>query len=148
VKIAEVFLNQTNKRIDHPYDYRIPQQLEAVIEAGIRVVVQFGIGNRQVEGFIISIKETTNFTGRIKEITEIIDSQPILNKEQIELCLWMKTTYCSLFYEALSYFTMSIQVKDETYYYKNQGSFELNLKENWFLEHYYPKDQRPFDKKK
>jgi primosomal protein N' (replication factor Y) len=148
VKIAEVFLNQTNKRIDHPYDYRIPQQLESVIEAGIRVVVQFGIGNRRVEGFIISIKETTNFTGRIKEITEIIDSQPILNKEQIELCLWMKTTYCSLFYEALSYFTMSIQVKDETYYYKNLGSFDLNLKENWFLEHYYPKDQKTLRQKK
>ncbi|WP_373482045.1 primosomal protein N' [Acetobacterium sp.] len=141
MKIAEVFLNQTNKRIDHAYDYRIPQQLEAVIEAGMRVVVLFGFGNRRVEGFVARIKETTDYSGRIKEITENIDRQPILNKEQIELCLWMKTAYCSLFYEALSYFTMSVQIKQETYYYRNPGCFDLNLKEHWFLEHYFAEDR-------
>lgn len=140
MKIAEVFLNQTNKRIDHAYDYRIPPHLEAVIEVGMRVVVTFGFGNRRVEGFIIRIKETTDYSGRIKEIVENIDSQPILNKEQIELCLWMKTAYCSLFYEALAYFTMAVQIKQETCYYKNQGDFDLNLKENWFLKHYFTKD--------
>ena len=140
MKIAEVFLNQTNKRIDHAYDYRIPPHLEAVIEVGMRVVVTFGFGNRRVEGFIIRIKETTDYSGRIKEIVENIDSQPILNKEQIELCLWMKTAYCSLFYEALAYFTMAVQIKQETCYYKNQGNFDLNLKENWFLKHYFTKD--------
>ena len=141
MKIAEVFINQTNKRIDHPYDYLIPQQLETIIKAGMRVVVQFGIGNRRVEGFILLIKETSDFSGKIKEITEIIDNQPILSKEQIELCLWMKTTYCSLFYEALSYFTMSVQIKVETCYYKSAGGFDLNLNEHWFLEHYYSKDK-------
>ncbi|MEO1815590.1 MAG: primosomal protein N' [Acetobacterium sp.] len=146
MKIAEVFLNQTNKRIDHAYDYRIPQQLEAVIKVGMRVVVSFGFGNRRVEGFVIQIKETTDYSGRIKEITENIDSQPILNKEQIELCLWMKTAYCSLFYEALSYFTMSVQIKQETCYFKNQGSFDLNLKENWFIEHYFTEDKNTEDK--
>lgn len=148
MKIAEVFLNQTNKRIDHAYDYLIPQQLEAVIEVGMRVVVSFGFGNRRVEGFIIRIKETTDYSGRIKEITENIDIQPILNKEQIELCLWMKTTYCSLFYEALSYFTMSVQIKQETYYFINQGSFDLNLKENWFLEHYFAGERNTLSLKK
>lgn len=141
MKIAEVFLNQTNKRIDHAYDYRIPQQLEAIIKEGMRVVVTFGFGNRRVEGFVIRIKETTDYSGKIKEITENIDSQPILNKEQIELCLWMKAAYCSLFYEALAYFTMSVQIKQETCYYKNQGDFDLNLKENWFIEHYFTNDR-------
>ena len=140
MKIAEVFLNQTNKRIDHPYDYRIPEELEAVIEAGMRVVVLFGSGNRRIEGFVARIKETTDYSGRIKAITENIDSQPVLNKEQIELCLWMKTTYCSLFYEALGYFTMSVQIKQETYYFINQGSYDLNLKENWFIKHYFNED--------
>jgi primosomal protein N' (replication factor Y) len=141
VKIAEVFLNQTNKRIDHAYDYRIPQQLESVVEVGMRVVVSFGFGNRRVEGFIIRIKETTDYSGRIKEIIENIDNQPILNKEQIELCLWMKTAYCSLFYEALSYFTMSVQIKQEICYFKNQASFDLDLRENWFVEHYFTEDK-------
>ncbi len=141
MKIAEVFLNQTNKRLDHTYDYKIPQHLETVIEGGMRVVVSFGIGNRQVEGFVIAIKETTDYSGKIKDIIDRIDNQPILNKEQVELCLWMKTVYCSLFYEALAYFTTAVQVRSETYYYKNQGCFDLNLKEYWFLGHYFTEEK-------
>jgi len=137
VKIAEVFLNQTNKRIDHAYDYRVPVHLESVTQEGIRVVVQFGIGNRRVEAFITKIKETTDYSGKIKEIIENIDMEPVLNREQIELCLWMKTVYCSLFYEALSYFTMAVQIKQEIDYYRNYEKLDLDLKQNWFIEHYF-----------
>ncbi|MBI4856891.1 MAG: primosomal protein N' [Acetobacterium woodii] len=137
MKIAEVFLNQKNKRIDHAYDYRIPQQLESVLKVGMRVVVLFGNGNRRVEGFVVFIKEATDYSGRIKEIIENIDSQPVLNKEQIELCLWMKTSYCSLFYEALSYFTMSVKISQEIHYYFRKDNLELDLKEHWFIEHYF-----------
>ncbi|MBU4439234.1 MAG: hypothetical protein L6276_05240, partial [Acetobacterium sp.] len=137
MKIAEVFLNQKNKRIDHAYDYRIPQQLESVLKVGMRVVVLFGNGNRRVEGFVVFIKEATDYSGRIKEIIENIDSQPVLNKEQIELCLWMKTSYCSLFYEALSYFTMAVKISQEIHYYYRKDNLELDLKEHWFIEHYY-----------
>lgn len=137
MKIAEVFLNQTNKRIDHAYDYRVPVHLESVTQEGIRVVVQFGIGNRRVEAFITKIKETTDYSGKIKEIIENIDMEPILNREQIELCLWMKTVYCSLFYEALSYFTMAVQIKQEIDYYRNYEKLDLDLKQNWFIEHYF-----------
>lgn len=52
MKIAEVFLNQKNKRIDLAYDYVIPQKLEAVIKEGMRVVVPFGIGNRRIEALL------------------------------------------------------------------------------------------------
>ncbi|AFA48938.1 replication restart helicase PriA [Acetobacterium woodii] len=137
MKIAEVFLNQKNKRIDHSYDYEIPKELEAVIKVGMRTVVTFGIGNRQVEGFVVLIKETTTFSGKIKKIIENIDIAPVLNKEQIELCLWMKTAYCSLFYEALSYFTSSVKIKLEICYTKKGGNFALDLRETWFIEHYF-----------
>lgn len=140
MKIAEVFLNQKNKRIDHTYDYEIPKELEAVIKVGMRTVVLFGIGNRQVEGFVVLIKETTTFPGKIKKIIGNIDIEPVLNKEQIELCLWMKTAYCSLFYEALSYFTSSVKIKPEICYFKKAGNFALDLRETWFIEHYFAKE--------
>lgn len=137
MKIAEVFLNQKNKRIDHAYDYRIPKNLESATKAGMRVVVSFGSGNRWIEGFVILVKEATAYSGKIKEIIENIDMKPVLNKEQIELCLWMKTSYCSLFYEALSYFTTAIKTIQETSYCKSEGDFSLNLSESWFMEHYF-----------
>ncbi len=140
MKIAEVFLNQKNKRIDHSYDYEIPQELETVIKVGMRTVVSFGIGNRQVEGFVVLIKETTTFSGKMKKIIGNIDIEPVLNKEQIELCLWMKTAYCSLFYEALSYFTSSVKIKSEICCSKKAGNFALDLRETWFIEHYFAKE--------
>ncbi|MEG0310293.1 MAG: primosomal protein N', partial [Eubacterium sp.] len=95
MKVAEIYLNQKNKRIDQPYDYKIPEDKETVIVPGIRVTVGFGRGNRQLEGFVIHIKDETEFPDKIKEIKTIIDKEPILTEEQIALCVWMKSYYCS-----------------------------------------------------
>jgi len=110
VKFAEIYLNQTNKRIDHPYDYKIPERFESVIVPGVRVGVTFGNGNRQLEGFVVRVKEETAYPDKIKELEAVIDESPILTKEQIALCLWMKSTYCALFYEGLYHFTNPVKV--------------------------------------
>ncbi|MEG1618022.1 MAG: primosomal protein N' [Eubacterium sp.] len=110
MKVAEIYLNQKNKRIDQPYDYKIPEDKETVIVPGIRVTVGFGRGNRQLEGFVIHIKDETEFPDKIKEIKTIIDKEPILTEEQIALCVWMKSYYCSLFYEALSHFANPVKI--------------------------------------
>jgi primosomal protein N' (replication factor Y) len=137
LKIAEVYLNQKNRRLDHAYDYGIPQHLETIVAEGMRVVVPFGNGNRRIEGFVTVVKEWSEFTGKTKKIAENIDTQPILNKEQIELCLWMKDFYCSLFYEALSYFTTGIRTRQEIHYRKNESPCALDLNETWFMAHYF-----------
>ncbi|MBS6339759.1 MAG: primosomal protein N' [Eubacterium limosum] len=110
MKFAEIYLNQTNKRIDHPYDYKIPERFESVIVPGVRVGVTFGNGNRQLEGFVVRVKEETAYPDKIKELEAVIDESPILTKEQIALCLWMKSTYCALFYEGLYHFTNPVKV--------------------------------------
>lgn len=110
MKFAEIYLNQTNKRIDHPYDYKIPERLTASVLPGVRVSVNFGNGKRQLEGFVIRVKDTTDYPEKIKELDTVIDKSPILTKEQIALCLWMKEYYCSLFYEGLCNFTNPVKV--------------------------------------
>ena len=110
MKFAEIYLNQTNKRIDHPYDYKIPERFEPVVVPGVRVGVTFGNGNRQLEGFVVRVKKETAYPDKIKELEAVIDESPILTKEQIALCLWMKSTYCSLFYEGLYHFTSPVKV--------------------------------------
>ena len=110
MRFAEIYLNQTNKRIDHPYDYKIPERFEPVVVPGVRVGVTFGNGNRQLEGFVVRVKKETAYPDKIKELEAVIDESPILTKEQIALCLWMKSTYCSLFYEGLYHFTSPVKV--------------------------------------
>ncbi|KNZ40215.1 replication restart helicase PriA [Acetobacterium bakii] len=141
MKIAEVFLNQKNKRIDHAYDYAVPKKSEELIKVGMRVVVAFGFGNRRTEGFVTVVKETSHYTGKIKEILECIDKEPILLKEQVELCLWMKSYYCSLFYEVLSYFTSSVKAIREIEYHQNQEKHAESLAGTWFIQHYFKDDQ-------
>jgi len=137
VKIAEIFLNQKNKRIDRAYDYAIPVNLEKYVKVGMRVVVPFGFGNRRIEGFVTVVKEASFYTGKMKEIIENIDKEPILLKEQVALCLWMKSYYCSLFYEALSYFTASVKAVREIEYHQNQNKNPETLTGSWFIQHYF-----------
>ena len=83
MKVAAIYLNQTNKRIDKPYDYAIPVGLEQNVRPGMRVAVPFGRGSRLLEGFVIQVKEETAFFDRLRPIEAIIDTEPILSAKQI-----------------------------------------------------------------
>lgn len=110
VRFAEIYLNQTNKRIDRTYDYAVLEKDRLKIKPGMRVVVPFGKGNRHLEGFVVNIKDYTDYPDRIRAIEEVIDQEPVLNPAQIVLCLYLKQAYCSLFYEALHLFTNPVKV--------------------------------------
>ncbi|MGL4606856.1 MAG: replication restart helicase PriA [Eubacteriaceae bacterium] len=142
--IAEVFLNQKNKRIDHSYDYAIPVELEKEIKVGTRIVVPFGKGNRSVEGFVIALKKETLYNKKTKEIFEMIDKEPILLKEQINLCLWIKVYYCSLFYEALALFTTSTKLRKHANYFWLEEKPPKTLTEEWFFSYYFNQSTQNF----
>lgn len=110
MQYAEVRLNQTNKRIDVFYDYLIPNELDGRIRPGVRVVVPFGKGNRELEGFVFAVKNQSSFLENLREISGIIDEGPVLTPAQIDLCHWMQRYYCSLFYEALTPFVSPVRV--------------------------------------
>lgn len=67
--------------IDKVFDYNVPDRFKDSIKMGIRVLVPFG--NRTLEGFIIDIKNSSNFA--LKDILDIIDKDAILNDELLSL---------------------------------------------------------------
>jgi primosomal protein N' (replication factor Y) len=111
VKIAEVFLNQTNKRIDTFYDYRIPADLAEQVVPGVRVTVTFGRGMRLLEGFVIRVKDASDFEESLKPICSVIDEKPVLTACQMALCSWMRDYYCARFYEVLGLFVNPVHVQ-------------------------------------
>ncbi len=125
LEIAALYLNQKNKRIDKVYDYLVPANLENKLKAGMRVIVNFGRGNRELEGFVIKIKKTNEQERKLKVIKNLIDQEPVLNKKQIDFCIWMKNYYCNLFYENLAYFVSAIPIVRERL-------IEINSDENTF----------------
>lgn len=109
MRIAEVYLRQKSKKIDRPFDYRIPDRLVGQVKKGMRVVVSFGRGNKRHEAFVLALKEDSDFGDSVKEILEIIDLQPVLSEAQIQLCQFIHRYYGCLFYEALVLFTAPVQ---------------------------------------
>ncbi len=107
--IAEVYLRQKSKKIDRPFDYRIPDRLSGQIKKGIRVTVPFGKGNKPYEAFVIALKKNSDYGEKIKEIQDRIDIQPILNEAQIKLCHFIHRYYGCLFYEALNLFSAPVK---------------------------------------
>lgn len=92
--IVEVIVDVSAYPIDRPFDYIVPEHLEALVERGSRVHVPFG--NRKVQGFITSIKEQTDIDiTKLKEIQSIIDVEPVVTEELLELSKWLtKKTLC------------------------------------------------------
>lgn len=86
--IAEVIINTIAKELNKTYDYIIPDSILEDIKIGSRVFVPFG-RTKQEEGFVIGIKENSEFAN--KEIIKLEDN--ILSKENIELARIMSKRY-------------------------------------------------------
>ena len=59
--IAEIVINRTAKRLNRTFDYKIPKELEELTMIGSTVVVPFGKGSSLVEGYVVGIKENTDY---------------------------------------------------------------------------------------
>lgn len=93
-RIAEVIVDVPTLQTNSPYEFKIPNKFKQDIAVGMRVIVPFGKGNRRVQGFITAIKDNQIFDGELKEISNIMDLEPVLNQELIDLGEWMaNTTY-------------------------------------------------------
>jgi len=82
---AEVVVNINNKAVDRIFDYFVPEEIQSIIVPGIRVFVPFG--PRSVAGYVLKTKDSTEFKGTIRNIHRIMDVQPLLTNELIELGL-------------------------------------------------------------
>ena len=92
---VEVLVEIKAKLIDKTFTYSVPINLKEQIKIGKRVLVPFG--KQQIEGFILNILESKNFDYETKDIIEVIDERPVLNKELLKLGKYIKEkTLCNL----------------------------------------------------
>lgn len=86
--VAEIIINSIAKDLNKNFDYIIPKELEPEIKIGSRVFVPFGRQKKE-EGFVINIKETSEFAN--KEIIKIEDN--LLNEADINFAKLMARRY-------------------------------------------------------
>ena len=90
--IAEVIINSNVKNLNRKFDYIIPEELEAQAIVGARVLLPFGNKKELEEGYIVGIKETSEYLDKLKSIAQI-ESKLHLSDEKIELAKWMAHRY-------------------------------------------------------
>ena len=86
--IAEVIIDSKAKKLNRKFDYKIPKNLEDILEIGSRVLVPFGNFKSLEEGYIIKIKEKSEY-----EVKEIAGLEENLPEEKINLARWMARKY-------------------------------------------------------
>lgn len=96
VKIAQVIVDVPLMQTDKPFSYIIPKDVEDQVTIGSRVHVPFGRGNRLLQGFVVGFSDTfDNAVTDLKAISEVLDFEPVLNAEQLELAEQMRHTVFS-----------------------------------------------------
>jgi primosomal protein N' (replication factor Y) (superfamily II helicase) len=87
-----------NLPIEGPFDYEVPSSLKGAIALGKRVWVNFG--PRRMIGYIIGVSATTDCE-KTKPVLEIIDKEPILSAEMLELTKQISEYYLCSWGEAI-----------------------------------------------
>lgn len=94
---AGIAVENANFSFDKLYDYAVPSEMADKIKTGCRVKVSFGRSLRQ--GMVLSLHETDDISG-LKEISMLIDKEPVMTEELVKLAFFMKNRCYCTYYEA------------------------------------------------
>jgi primosomal protein N' (replication factor Y) len=81
--IAKILVDVPAKAVDRLFDYAVPAVFEDVLEVGMRVVVPFG--PREAMGFCLEISEVSEYPRELKPVSLVLDIEPYLTQELIDL---------------------------------------------------------------
>lgn len=88
--IASVIVTVSTSHVDQQFDYNVPSTMQDIIKVGSRVKVPFGNSDRTIMGYVVDLKDITDYSGNIKSIMELLDIEPLINKTQFELAKYIQ----------------------------------------------------------
>ncbi|NLO22664.1 MAG: primosomal protein N' [Syntrophomonadaceae bacterium] len=91
MKWVEILVDLPLQESSAIYHYAVPDHLLEQAEFGRRVTVE--LGNRNIEGFIISQLRWSETELSIKPIIKVLDLSPIFDQELYDLARWMADNY-------------------------------------------------------
>jgi len=99
---AKVIVDITHEKLDKVFEYSIPSELEGVLKVGLEVIVPFGKGNRETNGYVVDISETCEYDcTKVKEILQIAEKKVAIEGKMVALAAWMKEHYGGTMIQAL-----------------------------------------------
>ena len=98
--VAKIAVSAAPYWIDKPYEYAVPDDLLGRVQPGIRVAVPFSAGNRRSEGIVLALSNKAEYE-KLKDIYEVLDTEPVLTQQQIQLALFMRERFFCTVYDAV-----------------------------------------------
>ena len=130
--VAEIIIDSKAKKLNRKFDYEIPKELEDIVDVGSRVLVPFGNFKTLEQGYILKIKEKSDY-----EVKKIAGLEENLPPEKIELARWMARKYFCNVSECIKLMltpgtrskNKDDRTKDKTlnYIYLNKHVEEINI---------------------
>lgn len=103
---ADIIVDISHEKVDKPFTYIVPKEMEAVLSVGTPVMVPFGSASTLRRGYVISLLRRPDEAGRtrykLKEIAGVASRQVCLEDEFMELAAWMRRRYGCTMNAALS----------------------------------------------
>lgn len=101
MKICAVILEDAARSFDKIYNYYVPEAFEEVLETGMRVTVPFGRGKAPRTAWFLAFVEKSSHS-KLKEITGLLDEEPVLNKNMFRLAKMIRDRYYCSYGKAIS----------------------------------------------
>ena len=97
-QFAEIIVDINARGVDRVFHYAVPEMYQDKITVGSRVLVNFG--SRQVAGYVVGFG-TPGGEVKVREISGILDAEPVFTIELLEIARWMADSYLCSTAEAL-----------------------------------------------
>lgn len=89
---ANIIVDISQEKLDKTFQYKIPSALEARILVGMQVYIPFG--NRKMKGYVVELTDEAEYdTGKLKDITGIVEESIPIESQMIALAGWMRKNY-------------------------------------------------------
>lgn len=136
---AEIILNNNSKALNKIFDYEIPKELENKVHIGSRVFVPFGRSKVLEDGFVIGLKEISEYANKPIAVCQDND---FISQERIELAKLMSNKYFCNISECIKLMLppgtaskdIENRIKEKTgnfvYLLKSENDIELLINEN------------------
>lgn len=92
--IAEIIVNSNARALNRIFDYIVPKEMEKDIFVGARIYAPFGKGSKLEDGFVIGLKEKSEFAN--KEIAKIIHDMSIPEEKMNLAKLMSRKYFCNI----------------------------------------------------
>ncbi|MBR6258156.1 MAG: primosomal protein N' [Lachnospiraceae bacterium] len=93
-RYASVIIDIALEKLDRPFTYKIPAELEDKLEEGMEVCIPFGKGNTLRKGYVVATGDRADLPDdMLKYIDHIAEKSVNMEGRTLALAAWMKKNY-------------------------------------------------------